>query len=78
VPAGGSLQAALDRAAPGDVIALEAGATYAGPFTLPRKSGRGVHRRPHRAPDAELPPAGHRIDPTHARLMPKLVSASGP
>ena len=78
VPAGGNLQAALDRAAPGDVIALEAGATYAGPFTLPRKSGEGFIVVRTGAPEAELPPAGHRVGPSHARLMPKLVSASGP
>jgi hypothetical protein len=78
VPAGGSLQAALDHAAPGDVIALEAGATYAGPFTLPRKSGEGFIVVRTAAPEAELPAAGQRIGPSHARLMPKLVSSSGP
>jgi hypothetical protein len=77
VPAGGSLQAALDRATPGDVIALEAGATYTGPFTLPRKSGEGFIVVRSGAPEAELPPPGHRVDPSHAHLMPKLVSASG-
>src|ERR1051325_3865746 len=38
-PAGGDLQAALDSAQPGDTIVLEAGATFAGPFQLPAKSG---------------------------------------
>src|SRR5262249_14542466 len=41
VPAGGDLQAALDWAAPGDVIALAPGAAFTGPFTLPKKSGNG-------------------------------------
>ena len=58
VPAGGNLQAALDRATPGDVIALEAGATYTGPFTLPRKSGEGFIVVRSGAPEAELPPRG--------------------
>src|SRR5215475_7811699 len=39
VPAGGDLQAALDRAKPGDTIELEAGATFSGHFTLPVKNG---------------------------------------
>src|SRR5262249_41397972 len=39
VPAGGDLQAAINSAAPGDTIVLDAGATYRGPFTLVNKSG---------------------------------------
>src|SRR5262245_16179127 len=39
VPSGGDLQAAINNAAPGDTIVLEAGATYRGPFTLPKKTG---------------------------------------
>src|SRR5262245_51849747 len=35
----GDLQAALDQARPGDVIVLEAGATYTGNFVLPAKDG---------------------------------------
>src|SRR5580765_6110654 len=41
VPSGGDLQAALDNAKPGDVVTLEPGAVYRGPFTLPKKSGSG-------------------------------------
>src|SRR5207247_1341652 len=41
VPAGGDLQAALNAAVGGDVITLQAGATFSGPFTLPNKSGTG-------------------------------------
>src|SRR5204863_8288513 len=37
----GNLQAALDDAKPGDVIVLDAGGTYEGPFRLPRKDGDG-------------------------------------
>src|SRR5678816_4082130 len=39
VPAGGDLQAAINTAAAGDTIILESGATYRGPFTLPKKTG---------------------------------------
>lgn len=39
VPAGGDLQSAINSAAPGDTIILEAGATYRGPFVLPDKPG---------------------------------------
>ena len=39
VPAGGDLQAAINTAAPGDTIILESGATYRGPYTLPKKTG---------------------------------------
>jgi hypothetical protein len=41
VPSGGDLQQALNIAEPGDVIVLEAGSVYPGPFTLPRKTGDG-------------------------------------
>src|SRR5947208_1882686 len=39
VPAGGDFQAALNSAQPGSVIVLQAGATYAGNFSLPNKTG---------------------------------------
>src|SRR6476646_10538926 len=39
VAAGGNLQAALDSAQPGDVILLQAGATFTGNYILPVKSG---------------------------------------
>jgi biofilm PGA synthesis N-glycosyltransferase PgaC len=75
VPAGASLQAALDRAQPGDVITLAAGAEYRGPFRWPRKDGDGwVVIRP---ASSDLPPSGERIQPEHTRRMPRLVSASG-
>src|SRR5262245_22832774 len=39
VPPGGDFQAALNAARLGDVIILQAGATYVGPFVLPKKEG---------------------------------------
>ena len=64
VPSGGDLQTALDNAKPGDVVTLEPGAVYRGPFTLPKKSGSGwIVIRP--AGDG-IPRAGTRIDPGQA------------
>ena len=40
IRAGENLQQALDDAAPGDRLVLEAGATFTGPFTLGKKPGR--------------------------------------
>jgi len=77
VGAGGDLQAALERARPGDVITLEAGATFAGPFTLPPKQGEGWVTIRTSAPDHDLPAPGVRIDPSYARFMPKLEAAKG-
>jgi hypothetical protein len=74
VPAGDSLQAALDNAQPGDRITLEAGATYEGPLKLRRKNGDAwIVIASNRL--RELP-AGKRVNPSHARLMPKLVASS--
>src|SRR5687767_15014233 len=41
VPAGASLQAAVNAALPGDTLVLQAGASYTGPVELPAKSGTG-------------------------------------
>src|SRR5438105_7529495 len=73
VPAGGDFQAALDTARPGDVISLQAGATFTGTFTLPNKPGAGWIYVRTSAPDSALPPPGTRIDPSYASLMPKIV-----
>ncbi len=76
VPAGGDLQAAINDAKAGDAIALEPGATYTGPFRLPRKDGDGwivIAPRTERG----LPPPGQRVTPSHAPAMSKLVASSG-
>ncbi|HEY0961594.1 MAG TPA: right-handed parallel beta-helix repeat-containing protein [Pseudomonadales bacterium] len=77
VRAGDSFQAALDSAQPGDVIELEAGAEFRGPFTLPNKQGEGwiVVRS---AQHANLPEAGTRIEPAHAASMPVLTAEGEP
>src|SRR6185369_13601656 len=58
--AGARLQRALDDARPGDALELEAGATYAGNFTLrakPTSAGAWIVVR---TSSAALPPAGTR------------------
>jgi hypothetical protein len=73
VPKGGNLQAALERAQPGDVITLEPGAIYLGPFTLPKKAGDGWITVRTDTPDEKLP-SGRRVGPHDAALMPKVVA----
>jgi hypothetical protein len=75
VPAGGDFQAALDEASPGDQIVLEPGATYRGPFRLPRKDGSGWIIISS-ASRSRLAP-GRRVSPSDAPHMPKLVASSG-
>jgi len=73
VKAGQDFKAALAAAQPGDVIELEAGATFYGSFTLPMKSGSDwIYIRS--SAHASLPPAGQRVTPAHASLMPKIVT----
>ena len=75
VAAGGDLQRALNDARPGDVIELQAGATFTGNFVLPNKSGSGwIHVRS--SAHAELPLPGTRVLPAHAPLLPKIVTAN--
>ena len=74
VAAGTSLQAALDGAQPCDILLLEAGATFVGPFTLPNKSGSCWITIRSSASDASLPAEGTRMRPTYASVLPKIVS----
>lgn len=74
VPSGGKLQAVIDAASPGDTILLEAGATFVGPITLKVKSGTGCITIRTSAPDSALPPAGQRMSPSYAHVLPKIVS----
>ncbi|HKQ75654.1 MAG TPA: IPT/TIG domain-containing protein [Blastocatellia bacterium] len=79
VPEGGDFQAAIDQAQPGDVITLQAGATYTGNFTLPAKSGSDWIVIRTSAPDTSLPSSGGRITPGYRNVLPKIVSPnSGP
>lgn len=76
VKAGGNLQGALNDAAPGEVIELQAGQEFTGPFVLPDKAGRGWITV-ESSDMAKLPAAGTRVGPADSPYMPKLVAASG-
>jgi hypothetical protein len=69
VNAGGDLQAALNAAQPGDVVVVQAGARFVGPFRLPAKPlGAVITVRS----SATLP--NRRITPLDAPLLPTLAS----
>lgn len=74
VKAGGDFQAALNRAKSGDTILLQAGATFKGAFSLPNKPGNEFITIRTSASDAQLPPAGKRLDPgRYGDILPKIV-----
>jgi hypothetical protein len=74
VSGGGDLQAALNSAHPGDTIVLEAGATFTGPFTLPKKTSGSGWIYVVSSNLASLPAPGNRVGPNDAAHMPKIVS----
>src|SRR5262245_26892447 len=74
VMAGGSVQAAIDQARPGDVIKLQAGETFTGNFRLPNKNGSDWIVIRSSAADADLPSPGTRVTPAKSALMPKLIT----
>ena len=83
VKLGESLQKAIDSARYGDEIIVEAGASFQGPIILRNKGplpagmtddGAYITIRSSRL--ADLPPAGTRVSPQHAPLMPKVLSGS--
>jgi hypothetical protein len=74
VPAGGSLQSAINAAQPGDTIVLQAGATYTGDFVLPNKSG-STYITIQSSRVAELLD-GVRVGPAQSALLARLQSAS--
>jgi hypothetical protein len=75
VRANGSLQQAIHDARGGDVITLEPGAVYRGPFRLPRKDGDGWIVITSRVPPPRLGEGQH-VTPASPARMPKLVAAS--
>jgi hypothetical protein len=73
VPAGGDLQGALDAAAPGDVVVVQAGATFVGNFVLrpkPNAAGQWITVRT----SGTLPAEGSRVSPALAGQMPKILT----
>jgi cellulose synthase/poly-beta-1,6-N-acetylglucosamine synthase-like glycosyltransferase len=76
VRAGESLQAAIDGAHGGDVIAVEGGAHFEGPFQLPNRRDDGWVII--RAADLNaLPAPGQRLSPERVNRLPRLTSRSG-
>lgn len=73
VHAGDNLQAAINHAQPGDQLVLDAGATFAGPITLPAKTGEQWITIQSSALD-HLPAPGQRVAPADASFMPKITS----
>jgi hypothetical protein len=73
VPAGGDLQAAIDKAVGGDTILLAAGATYTGNFRLPAKGNQTDITI---ATAGTLPPIGTRVTPAMAPQMAKISSGN--
>lgn len=78
VAAGGSLQAAIDAANPGDVIELQPGATFNGPFKLRAKAGMSATSRItiRSALASALPGPGVRISPAAAPLLANIRSTT--
>jgi cellulose synthase/poly-beta-1,6-N-acetylglucosamine synthase-like glycosyltransferase len=73
---GAELQKALSDAQPGDTIALTGGATFEGPFHLPKKDGSDwIEIRPD-FDDAEIGPTGVPVQPSARRPLPRLRSGS--
>ncbi|MBZ5666506.1 MAG: hypothetical protein LAO30_18075 [Acidobacteriia bacterium] len=70
VNAGGDLQAALNNAHCGDVVELQAGATFTGPFTVPAKNCDNNHWIIIRtsSSDSTLPAEGQRATPCYAGI----------
>ena len=68
VKSGDNLEDAIESAACGDTIRIQAGATFTGRFRLPRRSCDDSHWMILRtsAADADLPPEGTRITPCYA------------
>lgn len=76
------LQRALNRAIDGDVITLQAGAVYYGPFVLKPRGTAGtgtgwVTIISHSEGEHQLPPPGTRVTPDDVPAMATLVAATG-
>jgi hypothetical protein len=70
---GDDLQAAIDAAAPGDTLVLEAGATFLGNFVLREKAGVGCITIRTSTSDDQLDPA-NRVTPADAPLLARVIS----
>ena len=68
----GQLQQAINAAQPGTTILLQPGHTYAAAITLPAKTGDDWIVIRTNLPDAQLPPADQRIDPSYAGTLARF------
>lgn len=66
------LQQAINAAAPGTTILLQPGHTYPAAYTLPAKNGDDWIVIRTDVPDAQLPPADQRIDPSYAGALARF------
>src|SRR5687767_8242464 len=71
------LQTAIDTAALGDNIILDAGTTYSGNFTLKNKTAGSGWITIRTSNLAGLPAAGVRATPSHAGAMARLQTPNG-
>ncbi|MCB4756093.1 MAG: hypothetical protein LHV69_03520 [Elusimicrobia bacterium] len=72
VNAGDDLQAAIDNSSLGDVIVLQAGATFTGSYKLPSKQGTGwIYVI---SSELDQLPEGVRVKPEDSVHMPKIVT----
>ncbi len=74
---GDDLQTALNNAALGDVIILEAGATWTGPYILPNKGPGTDWIYVQSSGYANLPGPGNRVSPYDAADMPTILTPAG-
>jgi hypothetical protein len=74
VSEGQDLQAAIDRAKPGDEIVLQAGSTWTGTYVLPDKGKTDNWIRIRSSALSSLPAPGIRVSPKDAANMPKIVA----
>lgn len=75
VPAGGNLQAAIDRAASGDIVELQAGATYYGEIKLPNKPLTDFVTI--QSSSVANMPTDKRVGPQQASQMAKIATKGG-
>ncbi|MBC19254.1 MAG: hypothetical protein CMJ74_03195 [Planctomycetaceae bacterium] len=76
---GDDLNAALQKAQPGDQLVLEAGGEFKGPVVLPNKKrslaeGQSPWITIRSSKLSELPPVGHRVRPENAEQMPVIFT----
>ncbi|HEX6178952.1 MAG TPA: hypothetical protein VF057_11380 [Thermoanaerobaculia bacterium] len=74
---GDDLQAAIDKARPGDVIGLAPGAVFSGPIQLPKKDGASWITIRTASAAGALPTRGTRVSPTQAPAM-AVIEAGAP